>query len=158
MNKDAKLLLAFVPLLPCMLVFLLGCNKASNRHIWNLPRNERIEYYEASGDSGFTANIPQYVKWVSAKRGTNDTLVGTGSRERVITLHLSQSQTVAWITGQDAGQTKPSYLAVLDLANFTVVGGECMWQSESHSSASEIRLRHEVEQSVAAATVVEEQK
>ena len=145
-------------MLSCVLVFVSGCKNSPNRHVWILPNNEKIEYYEGPIDPGFTANIPQYVTWMSDKRGTNNFNVGVGGSYKSLTLHLNKSQTVAWITGLDAGQAKPEYVAVIDVANFKIVGGDCMWSSESHSNPSDIKLKHEVELSSATASVVEEQR
>jgi len=135
-----------------------GCKNSSNRHVWILPNNEKISYHEGPIDPGFTANIPEYVGWTSEKRGTNSVSLGYNGGYRSLTLHLNQSQTLAWITGRYASENKESYVAVLDLVNFKIVDGDCMWESESHMNSSDIKLKHEVEQSSAAATVIEEQK
>jgi hypothetical protein len=150
--------LALASILICVFLSMLGCSKSSNQHMWVLPNNEKVEYYEGAGDSGFTANIPQYVTWISKTGGTNSLFVGNGGSYKSLALHLNQNQTVAWITGRYTGGDRQFYVAVLDLVNFKIVDGSCMWQSESHSSSSELKIKHEVEQSSAAATVVEEQK
>jgi hypothetical protein len=138
-------------------IFISGCNSL-NRHVWKLPNNENVFYHEGSGDSGFTANIPQYVEWVSEKRGTNSLFAGSGGSYQSLALYLNQSQTLAWITGRYAGGERQFYVAVLDLENFKVVDGDCMWESESHMNSSDIKLKHEVEQSSVTATMIEEQK
>ena len=158
MDKRIPFLLASTLMLSCVLIFASGCKNSPNRHVWILPNNEKIEYYEGPIDPGFTANIPQYVTWMSDKRGTNNFNVGVGGSYKSLTLHLNKSQTVAWITGLDAGQAKPEYVAVIDVANFKIVGGDCMWSSESHSNPFDIKLKHEVELSSATASVVEEQR
>jgi hypothetical protein len=147
----------FASALICFFIFVVGCNK-SNRHVWILPNSEKIEYHEGRNEGAFTANIPEYISWTSEKRGTNDSSLGYNGGYRSLTFHLNQSQTFAWITGLYAREKKPSYVAVLDLTNFKIVDGDCMWGSESNSSSSDLRFRHEVEQSSATATVIEEQK
>jgi hypothetical protein len=138
-------------------IFIVGCN-SSNRHVWILPNGEKIEYHEGLNDRGFTANIPEYINWTSKKRGSNSVSLGYNGGYKSFTLHLNQSQTLAWITGLDAGQTKSNYVAILDIANFKIVDGDCMWESESNVNSSDIKLKHEVERSSATANVIEEQK
>ena len=158
MNKGISFQLASALTVSCVLIFVTGCKNSPNRHVWILPNNEQIEYHEGPIDPGFTANIPQYVTWISEKRGTNNSSVGNGGSYKSLTLHLNQNQTVGWITGLDAGQVKPEYVAVLDVVNFKIVGGDCMWSSESHSNPSDLKLKREVELSSATASVLEEQK
>jgi hypothetical protein len=155
---NSRNLSALVPVLICASAFVLGCDNPPNRHTWILPKNEKIEYYEGPIDPGFTAHFLNYVDWTSETRGTNKYLAGNGGGFRSVTLHLNQNQTVAWITGRYAGGDRQFYVAVLDLLNFKIIDGDCMWQSESNSNPSEIRFKREVEQSSATATVVEEQK
>jgi hypothetical protein len=130
-----------------------------NRHVWMLPNGERIEYYETKPkDSGFVSNISQNVRWTSEKRGVCSGEVGIGGSFGAVTLWLDKGRTVAWITGVDSGGGKPSYLGVLDVANFKLVGGESMWASESHISSLEKSLRSEVEQAASTAIQVQELK
>jgi len=122
-----------------------------------LPNNERINYYELKDKSpGFTASVPSYVTWTSSNRGTNTTEVGVGGSFANVELHINQKQTVAWITGQDAGQMKKKYLAVLDLVMFKVIDDYCMWGLESHMNANEVELKHEIVRAVTTAALVPE--
>jgi hypothetical protein len=139
-------------------IFISGCN-SSNRHVWTLPNNEKIEYHEGPiDDPGFQAKSPEYVRWISEKRGTHNSNVGSGGGYKSLTLHLNQNQTLAWITGRYADAERQFYVAVLDMKTFQIVDGDCMWESESNMNPSDIKLKHEVEQSSATATVIEEQK
>jgi len=137
----------------CLL--MSGCN-SSNRHSWLLPNHERIEYHEGTNDVGFTANIPQYVSWISEKKGTNSLLVGIGGSYRALTFHLNQSQTLGWITGQYAGSEREFYVAIIDLKNFQIADGDCM--SGYNLDSVEIKHKSEVEQSLSNAIVIPEHK
>ena len=138
-------------------VFISGCN-SSNHQVWILPNNEKIEYHEGQNDGGFTANIPEYIRWASEKRGTNSVLLGYNGSYKSIALHLNQNQTLAWITGKYAGADRQFYIAVLDVKDFQIVDSDCMWGSESNMNSFDIKLKHELEQSSATATVIKEQK
>ena len=157
MSFKTTLLFSSVLIATCALTYMFnsGSKDSGNRHVWKLPNGEKIEYYEVKPTpAGFVASISQYVTWASEKRGAASSLVGIGGSYESITLYLNKGQTVGWITGLDAGQEKPLYLAVLDVANFKIVAGNCMWGSNTHSYP----LRDEVEQSGATAQVIEEQK
>ena len=106
-------------------LLVLMCNakihgsRNKNKHVWILPNNESVEYFEVKeSPPGFMASITQYVMWASGTRGTNKTVVGVGGSYSNVRLHLNQEHTIAWITGHDAGQTNLLYLAVLDVGRF----------------------------------------
>jgi hypothetical protein len=150
-----KITYSVIAFLVC--VFISGCN-SSNHHAWILPNNEKIEYHEGPNDRGFTANIPECISWASEKRGTNSVSLGYNGGYKSFVLHLNQNQTFAWITGQYTGADRQFYIAVFDVKNFQIIDGDCMWKSESNMNSSDIKLKHEVEQSSATATVIKEQK
>lgn len=151
-----KLFFVFLLAILCAL-FTSGCNP-TNRHSWILPNNEKIEYHEGSNEGAFTANIPEYISWTSEKRNTNSVALGYNGGFVSFKMNLNQNQTLAWLTGEYAGSNKQDYVAIFDLMNFKITDGDCMWESESNINLSDIKLKHEVEQSIATATAVEEKK